>query len=129
MLALAASVIVVAVSVVAQAIGAAIPAALLYDDEFTLRDTDLARLVLVLGNHWLAGAAASVAALVVAALVAGRASRLFPRWLVWGGFVVAVVLLLSMAAFAGITFVALAVWTVIVSVRLLRAPRVLAPAA
>lgn len=120
--AFAAGVIFVSVWIVHHAIGAAIPATLVYDDNFELRNADVVRLILVIGNHWLSGAAASVAALVVAASsVAGRAATLFPSWLVWGGFVIATILFISMPALAGITILALALWTVIVSVRMVRA--------
>ncbi len=120
-LAFAAGVVFVAVWVVGYAVGAAIPATLIYDDNFELRNAASARPVLVLGNHWLSGAAASVSALVVAASsVAARRAALFPSWLVWAGYVIAAILLISMAAFAGITVLALGIWTVVVSVRLLR---------
>jgi hypothetical protein len=117
----AAAIVFVAVWVVGYAVSTAIPATLIYDDNFELREAGFARPVLVLGNHWLSGAAASVSALVVAASsVASRRTEVFPSWLVWGGYVIAAILLVSMPTFAGITVLALGLWTLVVSVRLLR---------
>jgi hypothetical protein len=77
--------------------------------------------LLILGNHWLAGAAASTAAFVVggASLVARR-HRLYARWLAWAGLVVALLMLPSMAAFAGFTVIGLILWTAAVGVWLAR---------
>jgi hypothetical protein len=102
-------------------IGSALPVSFIYSDEFELSHVDTARVILILGNHWLSGAAASTAAFVVgaASLIALR-HRLFARPLAWAGLVTAVILLLSIVAFAGITLLGLIVWTAGVSVWLLR---------
>jgi hypothetical protein len=101
---------------VGAAIGAAIPAAAIYSSELSdVHDAESTRVLLILGHHWLAGLAAVLAApLVAAASLQARARGLMPRWLVWVGLVLAVLLLLSQLAFTGIPIglwiIATALW-------------------
>jgi hypothetical protein len=103
----------VVVGLLSSAVGTALPASLVYgDDEIEIRDTDTLRVVLILGNHWLAGAAASIAGAVigVSSFVARR-YRLYARWAAWAGLVASVLMLPSMLAFAGLTLVLFMIWT------------------
>jgi hypothetical protein len=117
----AAGLVFVVLWLVSSAIGTALPASLVYSAELELTDMGSLRVLLILGNHWLAGAAASTAAFVVggASLVARR-HRLYARWLAWAGLVVALLMLPSMAAFAGFTVIGLILWTAAVGVWLAR---------
>jgi hypothetical protein len=49
-----------------------------------------------------------------------RRHRRYPRWLAWAGLVVALLMLPSMAAFAGFTVIGLILWTAAVGVWLAR---------
>ena len=103
-------------------IGLALPLALLYSD-FTIEedDVDALRVTLILGNHWLPGAAASTAAVVigVASFIARR-HRLYSRWLAWAGLVVSVPMLASIAGFLGLTLIVLMIWSVATGIWLIR---------
>lgn len=123
-LVLAAGLVFVVLASVGGAIGTALPASLVYSDVLEITDLDTLRVLLILGNHWLAGAAASTAAIVVGGTsVTALRRRLFPRWCAWAGLAVALLLLPSMALFAGFTLVGLVAWTAAVGVWLARADR------
>jgi hypothetical protein len=115
-LAFASGVAFLVVDEVGAAIGAAIPAAAIYSSELSdFHDAEFMRVLLILGHHWLAGLASVLAApLVAAASLQARARALMPRWLVWAGLVMAVLLLFSQLAFTGIPIglwiIATALW-------------------
>jgi hypothetical protein len=115
-LAFASGVAFLVVDEIGAAIGAAIPAAAIYSSELSdVHDAESTRVLLILGHHWLAGLAGVLAApLVAAASLQARARGLMPRWLVWVGLVLAVLLLLSQLAFTGIPIglwiIATALW-------------------
>jgi hypothetical protein len=118
----AAGLVFVVLACLAGAIGTALPAGLVYSQELAVADVDALRVLLILGNHWLSGAAASTAALVVggASLVALR-HRLYSRWLASTGLVIAVLMLPSMVAFAGFTVIGLVIWSFALGIWLARA--------
>ena len=115
-LAFASGVAFVVIDEVGAAIGAAIPAAAIYSDQLSdFHDAEFMRVLLILGHHWLAGLASVLAApLVAAASLQARARALMPRWFVWAGLVLAVLLLFSQLAFTGIPIglwiIATALW-------------------
>jgi glucan phosphoethanolaminetransferase (alkaline phosphatase superfamily) len=104
------------------AIGGAIAAAFVYSNELaSFSDTETARVLLVLGNHWLAGLASVLGApLVVAVSLEARRRALMPSWLAWSGLVLGFLLLLSQLAFVGIPIL---LWIVAMGIWLLRSPR------
>jgi len=104
-------------------IGVALPLSLFYGD-FTveLKDVSTLRVLLILGNHWLPGAAASTAAVVIGgASFIARRHGLYRRWLAWAGLVLAVLMLPSLAGFLGATLIVLMIWTAGVGIWLARA--------
>jgi hypothetical protein len=104
------------------AIAGAIAAAFVYSSELSsIGDADLARVVLILGNHWLSGLASVLAVpLVFATSLEARRRRLMPTWLAWAGLVLGALLLLSQVAFLGIPILA---WILATAVWLLRSPQ------
>jgi hypothetical protein len=80
---------------------------------------DIARLIRHLGAWWLPSLGAMTASLLVAATsLAARRTRFLPAWLTWGGFVVTILLVLSLPLqFFGALIVAL--WVLATSLVLL----------
>jgi hypothetical protein len=101
------------------AVGGAIAAAFVYSSELSsVSDADTVRVLLVLGNHWLAGLASVLAApLVFGVSLEARHRALMPKWLAWAGLVLGALLLLSQLAFLGIPILA---WVLLTAVWLLR---------
>jgi len=101
-------------------VGTALPASLVYSEELELTEFDALRVVLILGNHYLSGAAATIAAVVVfSSSFLARRHRLYARWLAWAGIVVAILMVPGML-FAGFLLVGFMIWSALTSVWLVR---------
>lgn len=139
-LAFAGGVIFVALLLADNATRVAVAATLDYSDAYRF-DANNAILLDNLAYWLLAGALIGSALMISAASAAGRRSGLFPRWLSWGGFIVAAGTLIGVLQMATDTemgrawsggqgdhgwLIATGAWVLVVSVRLLgraRAPR------
>ena len=119
-LVLGAGLVFVVFALLAGMVGTALPAGLVYSEELELTDFDALRVVLILGNHYLSGAAATIAAVVVfSSSFLARRHHLYARWLAWAGMVVAVLMVPGLL-FAGFLLVGFMVWAALTGVWLVR---------
>jgi hypothetical protein len=115
-----------AVALAGIAVGSSVAATFVYSDEFEL-DADTARVVLMAGNVWLVALAGIPGGLfVAAACLAARRAGALPGWIVWSGFVIAVLAVLAFPLF-GVNAILVVLWVLVVSLVLVRRAPAKAP--